>query len=254
MTFNNCNGDVNMRVFEALAVGACLLTDTLSDATGMNAIFRDGEHLITYGSAAELMEKIAYYIDRPEECLAIAQRGNAAYRQHFSETLRKQAFMEFAFSDDAAAAQLAQASQQVDPRNQAVSATATQYLHERVLVYEQMQELQSQRLVNHVCLSAQTDDAFASDLSDLVYTRIDRLFGNGAETCVVLQANELAAHVSQHATDLPDFIFLRPGSEADEASRKLLAENGYHIFTEGLTTHPGCYQRRKPLAPNVTAL
>jgi hypothetical protein len=245
LTFNTCNGDVNMRVFEAMAVGACLVTDKLSNATGLNAIFRDGEHYITYGSAAELLEKMNYYIDRPEDCLAIARRGHEAYKQHFAEGLRKQRFLEFAFSNDTQARALAAESQLIDGRNAAISPEGTALLQERVLVYEQMQELQSQRLIDHVCLSLSTAGYFASDLSDLVYLSVDRKYDRGALTCCVLQADELAAFVTAHRQDLPDFLFLRPGGEPQPAERVLMVGYGYETFTMGLTTHPGCYQRQR---------
>lgn len=40
--------DVNMRVFEAMAMGVPLLTNRDADANGLLDLFRDGEHLIAY--------------------------------------------------------------------------------------------------------------------------------------------------------------------------------------------------------------
>jgi GT2 family glycosyltransferase/2-polyprenyl-3-methyl-5-hydroxy-6-metoxy-1,4-benzoquinol methylase len=67
-------GDVNMRVFEALACGSLLVTDDLSE-NGQAELFRDGVHLATYGGPEELLEKIAFYLERDELREKIAEAG-----------------------------------------------------------------------------------------------------------------------------------------------------------------------------------
>jgi glycosyltransferase involved in cell wall biosynthesis len=68
--------DVNMRVFEVLACGSLLITNDLSE-NGLDELFRDGEHLVTYRSAEELIEKVAYYVEHEEERERIASAGRA---------------------------------------------------------------------------------------------------------------------------------------------------------------------------------
>ncbi|MDP6590533.1 MAG: glycosyltransferase [Alphaproteobacteria bacterium] len=82
----NCslNGDLNMRVHEALGAGGFLLTDKLSPQSGMDRLFRDGEHLVLYESPDGLIEKIEHYLDRPDAAAAIARRGHEHYMQCFS--------------------------------------------------------------------------------------------------------------------------------------------------------------------------
>jgi hypothetical protein len=78
LVFNrSIRNDVNMRVFEALACGSLLVTNDLSD-NGQAEMFRDGEHLVTYTEAEELLEKMAYYLEHQAERERIAAAGRAA--------------------------------------------------------------------------------------------------------------------------------------------------------------------------------
>ncbi|MFP4501914.1 MAG: glycosyltransferase [Candidatus Hydrogenedentota bacterium] len=70
---NTCvNEDVNMRVFEALAAGALLITDP---AVGLTDLFRDREHLVIYQSSSELFDLIDYYLTHEDERHRIAMQG-----------------------------------------------------------------------------------------------------------------------------------------------------------------------------------
>lgn len=71
------NGDVNMRVFEALCSGSLLVTDAL-EANGLDELFQDGTHLATYGSDEELLDKLKYFIKHDESRQRIADRGRRA--------------------------------------------------------------------------------------------------------------------------------------------------------------------------------
>jgi len=60
------------RIFEALACGAFVLSDNQRDVF---ALFNDGEHLTQFSSPGELIEKVNYYLNHPEERRAIAEKG-----------------------------------------------------------------------------------------------------------------------------------------------------------------------------------
>lgn len=62
------------RVFEAMACGAFLLCDAQKDVM---SLFEDGKHLVVFKDAADLREKINYYLANPEKREAIAQAGRA---------------------------------------------------------------------------------------------------------------------------------------------------------------------------------
>ena len=67
-------GDLNMRVFEALACGRLLLTDRLAPEAGLEELFTDRVHLVTYDE--DDLEALArHYLDHPSEREAIARAG-----------------------------------------------------------------------------------------------------------------------------------------------------------------------------------
>jgi spore maturation protein CgeB len=61
-----------MRLFEATATGAFLLTEWCPT---LDMIFEDGKHLVTYKTMDEAIEKARYYLDHPDEREAIAKAG-----------------------------------------------------------------------------------------------------------------------------------------------------------------------------------
>ena len=76
----NAHGDFmryggNMRLFESAALGAFQIVD---DRPGVHEWFTDGEHLVTFRDAADLQEKVRYYLAHDEERVRIA----AAAREH----------------------------------------------------------------------------------------------------------------------------------------------------------------------------
>jgi hypothetical protein len=66
-------GDVTMRVFEASACGAMVLTD--ATANGLETLFSLGQEIITYDDDADLLDKTRYYLAHEEERAAIAAAG-----------------------------------------------------------------------------------------------------------------------------------------------------------------------------------
>lgn len=69
------NGDLNLRVFEALSAGGFLLTDRLTESSGLEALFTPGEDLVTWSGTEELVEKIRYYLANPAEAFRIRRAG-----------------------------------------------------------------------------------------------------------------------------------------------------------------------------------
>ncbi|MES2789462.1 MAG: glycosyltransferase [Planctomycetota bacterium] len=83
--------DVNMRVFEGLCSGALLMTNRL-DEQGLADLFSGDKQLVTYRDAAELYDRMAFYLAHDESRKRIASAGRMAvlerhtYR-HRMETL-----------------------------------------------------------------------------------------------------------------------------------------------------------------------
>jgi hypothetical protein len=67
------NKDVNMRIFEALAAGALLITNRIEN--GMSDLFRAGEHFVEYTDERSLFEQVDYYLTHDTERQRIAEAG-----------------------------------------------------------------------------------------------------------------------------------------------------------------------------------
>jgi spore maturation protein CgeB len=78
------------RVFEALSCGAFVLTDKQKDVL---ALFRDGEHLVSFSDVCELVERVEFFLAHLEQRQVIAQRGKQevlerhTYRHRLTELL-----------------------------------------------------------------------------------------------------------------------------------------------------------------------
>lgn len=82
-------GDLNMRVFEALGMGAALLTDRAASANGLLDLFTDGEHLITYDDDT-LVDLARRYLEDSEarERIACAGRQLVLESETYSRRVR----------------------------------------------------------------------------------------------------------------------------------------------------------------------
>lgn len=89
------NGDLNFRVFEIISSGGFLLTDKLSPQSGLDLLFNDGEHLVTFSDEQDLRAKIEYYLNHPEEAKAIARRGCETYWKHYSPEQNVQRLIDY---------------------------------------------------------------------------------------------------------------------------------------------------------------
>lgn len=60
------------RVFEALACGAFIITDSQRDVL---SLFNDGEHLVAFSDKIDLQKKVEYFLGRPQERFRISSTG-----------------------------------------------------------------------------------------------------------------------------------------------------------------------------------
>jgi spore maturation protein CgeB len=81
----------NIRMFESTGMGALLITE---DAPNIDKLYKSGEEVITYTSIDDLIDKIAYYIDRPQERESIALAGQARTLKDHSTVQRSQELIE----------------------------------------------------------------------------------------------------------------------------------------------------------------
>lgn len=80
------NGDVNMRVFEAMAAGALLITDRIGN--GLSELFEEGSHYIGYSTIPEAMEKLWYFLDNSAERKRVARAGQRIVLEHHTYNRR----------------------------------------------------------------------------------------------------------------------------------------------------------------------
>jgi glycosyltransferase involved in cell wall biosynthesis len=79
IVFNkSIGGDVNMRVFEALAAGALLVTDRIGN--GLEELLTEGEHYVGYDTAEEAVAQIERYLSDESARARIAQSGQNLLR------------------------------------------------------------------------------------------------------------------------------------------------------------------------------
>jgi glycosyltransferase involved in cell wall biosynthesis/2-polyprenyl-3-methyl-5-hydroxy-6-metoxy-1,4-benzoquinol methylase/Flp pilus assembly protein TadD len=89
IVFNACvNRDVNMRVFEAMASGALLITD---EADGLEDLFEDGVHLVIYRDDKDALDVIDYYLrhDEDRERIALAGMSSVLERHTYDHRLQE---------------------------------------------------------------------------------------------------------------------------------------------------------------------
>jgi spore maturation protein CgeB len=78
---------ISPRVFEAMACGGFVLSDRQKDVL---ALFKDGEHLVTFGDGKDLVDKIKYFLQHPEERKGIAAAGHREVLNKHTYTHRMQ--------------------------------------------------------------------------------------------------------------------------------------------------------------------
>ena len=101
LVFNKSNyGEITMRVPEAMACGALLLTDHIHAETGLYDLFEPGKEIVTYRSDAELFDKIDFYISNEFERRKIAECGTKKVLEFHTQSTRTEALLNFAKSID----------------------------------------------------------------------------------------------------------------------------------------------------------
>jgi len=67
--------EITRRIYEGMACGKLVITDRLSNETGLSEMFIDGEDIIYYDEMFDCIEKMNYYNENEEERERIAHNG-----------------------------------------------------------------------------------------------------------------------------------------------------------------------------------
>ena len=96
----NCslNGDLNLRVFEILSGGACLLTDRLAPQSGLSLLLQENRHYVGYDDAEELVNKARYYLRHHDAALKIGAAGAAHFAAELAPAHQQRRLLEWLFS------------------------------------------------------------------------------------------------------------------------------------------------------------
>jgi hypothetical protein len=85
-------GDVTMRVFEGTACGALVLTDSV--ANGLDELFEIGKEIVTYQDDADLLRKLASFVEQNDERESIARAGRKRTLAQHTYTHRAQMMLD----------------------------------------------------------------------------------------------------------------------------------------------------------------
>ncbi|MBM3279160.1 MAG: glycosyltransferase [Candidatus Handelsmanbacteria bacterium] len=115
LVFNrSLNGDLNMRVFEALSCGSLLLTDRLPAEAGLEELFADRQHLVLYGEE-DLEELARYYLEHEDEREKIAAAGCRLALERHTYGHRADQVLEAVFGRDTCASCVAKGQEPERP-------------------------------------------------------------------------------------------------------------------------------------------
>lgn len=250
MTFNkSLNGDVNLRTFEAGFAGTCLLTDALRRQSGLDLLFQDGKHLITYDSDASLIEAARELMDNPLRAVQIGIAAHTETWRSHHPLLKTQQLSDMLYRGEMPPHFRGDAEKRgrYDPTYPLAS------LLQRIECYELLQEWHRQSESLSVLAMPESDPRLAQDLVDLprlsVFWRAAQAPALFAETEVAdqiqLTPQKPGADVSiallgspgdldQLGESLPPFLLMTNGTS--EQMKDALAQRGYSIRHQAYPT------------------
>lgn len=158
-SFNaSLNGDLNLRLFEVLSAGGCLLTDRLSPQSGLGLLLEENVHYFGYDTPEELVDQAYYLLQHPERALEVASAGNAAFVESMLPGRRASDLLAWAFEDRLNDLYRAPANRHTDP---------TIDVMERLRIYEALQQLHLEKERPSVLFDADVPQVYRSDAADL---------------------------------------------------------------------------------------
>ncbi|MBF0176002.1 MAG: glycosyltransferase family 1 protein [Magnetococcales bacterium] len=69
--------DMNMRIFETMANGQCMLLTNTYPGLGYEELFEVGVHYATFASDQEALDKVRHYVSHPLEAIDMARRAQS---------------------------------------------------------------------------------------------------------------------------------------------------------------------------------
>ncbi len=165
----NCslNGDVNLRNLEIISAGGFLLTDRVSPQSGFDKLLNPDEDCDVYSSPKELIEKILYYMDNPEEAVLKARKSYSKFCKFLHPYYRINDLYNWIFNNEKSNLFL----DDYDSRFE-ISRAFAELLETRLAIYEQIQELHRLQENISILVDGNCEIIFAIDLVDLSRAKI----------------------------------------------------------------------------------
>jgi Glycosyl transferases group 1 len=142
-----------------LSAGGCLLTDRLAPESGLGLLFDEGTHYFGYDTPEELVEKARYLLRNPEQALAVARAGNAAFIQSMLPAKRGADLLAWVFEGHLA--DLYHVPTRTGRSEPAVE------LMDRLRIYETLQQLHLEKERPRVLFDPAVPEIYRSDAADL---------------------------------------------------------------------------------------
>ncbi len=162
------NGDLNLRVFEVLSSGGFLLTDKLTMESGLELLFKDGQHLVCFENDRDLLDKIQYFLKHPDEAKAIAQNGYEEFQRNHTPEKKIKELSDYILSGELNPLY----DMKKDKRSIYVNTDSQTELIRRVALYEFFQELHLTTTSASILFWPEVDGRLACDVLDLPRLRL----------------------------------------------------------------------------------
>ena len=162
------NGDLNLRVFEVLSSGGFLLTDKLTMESGLELLFKDGQHLVCFENDRDLLDKIQYFLKHPDEAKAIAQNGYEEFERNHTPEKKIKELNDYILSGELNSLY----DIKKDKRSIYVKTDSPIELVRRVALYEFFQEVHLTTTSALILFWPEVDGRLACDVLDLPRLRL----------------------------------------------------------------------------------
>lgn len=131
------NGDTSLRILEVLSSGGFLVTEQLSPYAGLDHVLTDGKDAVLYESFDDLVDKLRYYLSRPELTEPIRRNGWERFQQQHAPAQKQRQLLEMVFAGRIPA----EYDPEDEPRFRVAAPVGSARLGRRLDVYQAMQSL-----------------------------------------------------------------------------------------------------------------
>ncbi|KKL09870.1 hypothetical protein LCGC14_2561520, partial [marine sediment metagenome] len=173
IVISSLNGQFTPQIYITLSAGALCFVDKLSSQTLFYNFFEPGKHLIVWNDFEDLLSKLIYYHNHPNEAEVIAKAGKYQAENNFiSAKSMVFAISDFVFKDKIDSRFLAIN----DKRCQHKRVESSEYFDARIRLYENIQELHLiHETLNLISLTKRNLNS-SVDLADLPRLKITHAF------------------------------------------------------------------------------